>query len=86
MGQPDAGHPQSALSFQYPLADRLGFWGGELAAGQVIVPGFSILWRIDLVFGENHDLIARWWAFMFQYPLADRLGFWGWSGPWGRGR
>ena len=63
--------------FQYPLADRLGFWGASgrrgrfwraevsvssggstwflglasLADGGLSGEGFSILWRIDLVFG-----------------------------------
>ena len=67
--------------FQYPLADRVGFWGG-CAAGAAgcgavvsvsscgsswflgllqadgrldVVPGFSILLRIELVFGGRRS-------------------------------
>ena len=140
------------IEFQYPLADRLGFWGNEINALIAEVRSFSILWRIDLVFGAlfwrlgailmrvsvssggstwflglvltmhivhiycvsvssggstwflgvqragaglrarrrfsilwRIDLVfgasllttGSWSAARFQYPLADRLGFWG---------
>ena len=46
------------LEFQYPLADRVGFWG-TMTSSNVMVPvsSFSILLRIELVFGV--DLLPR---------------------------
>ena len=39
--------------------------------------GFSILLRIDLVFGGALTTAMDQNSRLFQYPLADRLGFWG---------
>ena len=40
-----------AGEFQYPLADRVGFWGRVVELRGDIDVGFSILLRIELVFG-----------------------------------
>ena len=45
--------------FQYPLADRLGFWGSPPDRVTGTQSRFSILWRIDLVFGVIPDCIAQ---------------------------
>ena len=37
--------------FQYPLADRVGFWGARWLNIQSDFGRFSILLRIELVFG-----------------------------------
>ena len=39
------------LMFQYPLADRVGFWGCLVRSGWAGIASFSILLRIELVFG-----------------------------------
>ena len=39
--------------FQYPLADRVGFWGWRRRRGQWLICSFSILLRIELVFGAR---------------------------------
>ena len=43
----------SAIKFQYPLADRVGFWGLAASRTPGGVCGFSILLRIELVFGDD---------------------------------
>ena len=63
--------------FQYPLADRLGFWGRTPTQRSSPRRCFSILLRIDLVFGGSSGLDRAPRQDVFQYPLADRLGFWG---------
>ena len=63
--------------FQYPLMDRLGFWGYDLACRLVYPDVVSVsadgstwfLGRGAPVGYEQHR--------EFQYPLMDRLGFWG---------
>ena len=42
---------------------------------------FSILLRIELVFGACQPWCSRSGTRTFQYPLADRVGFWGSSSP-----
>ena len=42
---------EAQTAFQYPLADRLGFWGADGAGEPGVGAAFSILLRIDLVFG-----------------------------------
>ena len=45
--------------FQYPLADRLGFWGFfSFSIQRRGDDRFSILWRIDLVFGDLYITIC----------------------------
>ena len=39
------------IVFQYPLADRVGFWGSGCHENANAVTSFSILLRIELVFG-----------------------------------
>ena len=60
LGRRDPG-PGAAVArgFQYPLADRLGFWGGRAVGLRGRTCCFSILWRIDLVFGEGLGRPAR---------------------------
>ena len=73
-----ASQSSNSFMFQYPLADRLGFWGRRaIGCWRRMSSGFSILLRIDLVFGDQTDEQRAGRADVFQYPLADRLGFWG---------
>ena len=44
---------QKDEEFQYPLADRVGFWGSMPGLASATVHGFSILLRIELVFGAR---------------------------------
>ena len=67
--------------FQYPLADRVGFWGPPSPPSSPPVKRFSILLRIELVFGGAFKLHGHKRRRVFQYPLADRVGFWGTARP-----
>ena len=69
--------------FQYPLADRVGFWGVKAILLSPARARFSILLRIELVFGVSLASLAGLSPLLFQYPLADRVGFWGrWRKVW----
>ena len=50
---------RSCPAFQYPLADRLGFWGPPPNDTSAQATRFSILWRIDLVFGASAERDAK---------------------------
>ena len=65
------------MVFQYPLADRVGFWGSCPVAPPGAAWCFSILLRIELVFGGPSSTGNGISSPEFQYPLADRVGFWG---------
>ena len=47
---------RSSVVFQYPLADRVGFWGAFEPASTNTMASFSILLRIELVFGVRSRL------------------------------
>ena len=59
------------LTFQYPLADRLGFWGWHSQRAPRYVRSFSILLRIDLVFGDHGVLLTG--AVLLPFSILLRI-------------
>ena len=53
LGRWDHGDTASGNVFQYPLADRVGFWGTTRLSMKSTPRCFSILLRIELVFGAT---------------------------------
>ena len=53
------------------------FLGLMVAAPSASIVSFSILLRIELVFGGALRRPSASTGMRFQYPLADRVGFWG---------
>ena len=68
---------RAQFGFQYPLADRLGFWGVFVALGLAVFLLFQYPLADRLGFWGVPDLHLADASLVFQYPLADRLGFWG---------
>ena len=66
-------------AFQYPLADRVGFWGPwrqQRERGHVVFQ-YPLADRVG--FWGYNTIVDEIYAEMFQYPLADRVGFWGYD-------
>ena len=66
---------RAALEFQYPLADRVGFWGPCPRTMPTGGRGFSILLRIELVFGVEHTLWLERMLSCFSILLRIELVF-----------
>ena len=66
------------LQFQYPLADRVGFWGGRFPTCRQTRQSFSILLRIELVFGALCRTTPTRINHRFSILLRIELVFGGW--------
>ena len=63
--------------FQYPLADRVGFWGTPRAPPGTVSLCFSILLRIELVFGAGMISVRSGDVLSFSILLRIELVFGG---------
>ena len=66
---------RARMRFQYPLADRLGFWGFLLSGLSGSLRSFSILLRIDLVFGGRGRGSSAMACMSFSILLEGWTGF-----------
>mgnify|MGYP007072816414 CR=1 FL=1 len=63
--------------FQYPLADRVGFWGTLAHAILSFILDVSVSSCGSSWFLGDRHFTSQRRNCEFQYPLADRVGFWG---------
>ena len=66
-----------ASIFQYPLMDRLGFWGEIPTRTNRRDAKFQYPLMDRLGFWGAKSCSSNRMSLIFQYPLMDRLGFWG---------